>query len=338
MRNSVIAALLAVAVSAALAANSGTTPPKKPLAKPPATKPAVAKPAATRPAVAKLAATRPATTRPAAKPATGVKAVNKGEYPAFEAEEYTLTFQQMDNRSKVDLAERGTKEHSVKLDGKLTAPKDEDAVAVTKELTVSAIVDDEKNTMLLPKITSKTASAGGGSTPKGLQEYQMNTYTAFPLQNGSAEVEVPTTKIKRSPYMIQEMELKATVILAEERTDKVMPAVIMETPDHVVPGLGLRITTLQLSPTFELTIVVKCDRGRGGPAGPFVEQAWVLDENNEVIGGGRWTQGDPFGKSGTLTIKINLPKGKNHKSIKFVTCTKYSRKPLTFTVKDIFQR
>jgi hypothetical protein len=171
-----------------------------------------------------------------------------------------------------------------------------------------------------------------------LPEYQINTFTAFPYQNGSAEVEVPMTKIKKSAHVIQEMALKATVILAEERADKTMPAVIMETPGQVVPGLALRITSLQLSPTFELTIVVKCDRSRGGPAGSFLEQAWVLDENNEPIGGGRWTQGDPFGKSGTLTIKVALPKGKNHKSIKFVACTKYTRKPLAFTVKDIFQR
>jgi hypothetical protein len=284
---------------------------------------------------------RKLTTRPTAgggaSGAGGVKTVNKGEYPAFDAEGYTLTFQQMDNRSKVDLAERGTKEHSIKLDGKLAAPKDEDAVAVTKDLTVSSMVDDEKNTMVLPKITSKTLSAGGeGSASKGLQEYQVNTYA--PILNGSADVEVSTTKTKRSPYLIQEMELKATVILAEERADKILPAVIMETAEQVVPGASVRITALQLSPTRELTITVKGERGRGGPGGPFVEQAWLLDENNEVIGGGRWTQGDPFGKTETLTIKITEPRGKNHKAIKFVACTKYTRKPLTFTVKDIFQR
>jgi hypothetical protein len=309
MRTSVIAALLALlalAALAAVAAPSATTRPKKP------------------------------TARPAAGTG-GVKAVNKGDYPAFEAEEYSLTFQQMENRSKVDLAERGGKEHSVRLEGKITAPTNEDAVAVTKEFTVGTIVDDEKNTLVLPKFTSKSTGAGGGSpVAKGLQEYQMNTYTSF--QNGSAEVEVPMTKLKRTAYLIQEMELKATVILAEERKDKTLPAVIMETPDQVVPGATVRITGLQLSPLRELTITVKCDRDRAGPAGPFVEQAWILDEDGGVIGGGRWTQGDPFSKTGTLTAKFDLPKGKNHKSVKFVACTKYSRKPLAFTIKDVFQR
>jgi hypothetical protein len=205
-----------------------------------------------------------------------------------------------------------------------------------KEFTVSAIADDETNTMLLPK--NKTAGGGADSGATKPPEYQMNTFAAFSMATAMAEVEVPTTKIKRSAYLIQEMELKTTVILAEERADKTLPAVIMETADSVVPGLTLRITTLQLSPTFELTIAVKCERGRGGPTGAFVEQAWVLDDTGEVIGGGRWTSGDPFGKSGTLTIKVGLPKGKNHKSIKFVACTKYTRKPLTFTIKDIFQK
>jgi hypothetical protein len=338
MRNALIAALSAVAVSAALAVAvlaapakpPAATPPKKPIAKPPASKPATSRPATSRPT-----ATKP----PAAKPvggATAGKTLNKGEYPAFQADQYTLTFEQMDARSKVDLAERGLRDHSVKLDGKLAAPKDEDAVAVTKELTVTAATDDQQNTMLLPKPPPKIGGSTGGSAAKGLQEYLVNSYS--PFQHGSADVEVPATKIKKSPFRIEEMDLKATVILAEERQEKVMPAVIMEKLDQVVPGVSLRITTLQLSPTGELTITAKGERDHGGPGGPFVEQAWLLDDSGESIGGGRWTQGDPFGKTETLTIKIGVPKGKAHKSVKFIACTKYTLKPLAFTITDIFQR
>jgi hypothetical protein len=196
--------------------------------------------------------------------------------------------------------------------------------------------DAEKADLVEHKSAAKFRGFGAAAPPRAAQSYQVNTYAT--LHDGVAEVEVPQTKLTKSPHTLEEMELKATVVLAEERQEKLLPAVVMEQPAEIVPGIRLRVTGLELSAAREMTITAKCDRPKGGPSGPFVEQVWVLDENNEKIAGARWTQGDPFGQAVTLTAKLTLTGHKVHKSLNFVACTKYSLKTLEYKVGGVFQK
>jgi hypothetical protein len=263
------------------------------------------------------------------------KEVSKGKVPTFGSEDYTLRLEKLESRAKVELAERGEKEYTVKLEGKIAAPKGADAIAVTRELKVLQITDAEKRDLREPtKPRSKGSAIGRGS--RALPRYQLNTFASF--RNGVAEVEIPQTKLRRNPYTVDTVELAATVILAEERQSKKGPAIVMERPTEIVPGVRLRIMALKMTAERELTVVARFTRPKAGPVGPFLEQVWVLGEGEEVIAHGRWGRGDPFSSTGTLTAELSVPSGKTHKQISFGVCTKYSKKPLRFQVTGIFQR
>jgi len=263
------------------------------------------------------------------------KKADKGKVPTFPSEKYTLSLEKLESHAKVELAERGDREYTVKLEGRITAAKDEDAIAVTRQLEVLQIIDAEKRDLReLTKPRTKGIALGrsSGARPR----YQLNTFASF--REGAAEVEIPQTKLRRDPYTVDTVQLAATVILAEERQSRKLPAIVMETPTEIVPGIRLRIMTLKMTAERELTVVARFTRPKAGAVGPFLEQVWVLGEDGEVIAHGRWGRGDPFGSTGTLTAELPVPGGKTHKHITFGACTKYTKKPLTFKVSGIFQK
>ena len=260
----------------------------------------------------------------------------RGKLPTFEFEGYELRLESLDSRSKIDLAERGQREHTIQLGGKLLTPKAEDVAAITRELTVLRAVDAEGNNLLPPKAAPKSGGFARTGRARPRTRYRANTYVG--VHDHQGEVEVSQTKLRRSAYTLGEMELAGKAIVAGDREKKVLPAVVMEAPAEIVPGVKVRVTGLKMTAKRELTVVARCTRPRAGPGGAFVEQVWVLDEGGERVAGGRWSHGDPFGKAATLTAKFQFPKDKMHKSLTFVACTKYAVKPVTFKVKGIFRK
>jgi hypothetical protein len=263
------------------------------------------------------------------------KEASKGEVPAFTSDGYTLNLEKIESRSKVELAERGEREYTVEMEGRITSPKDQDAVAVTEELRVLRVTDAEKRDLReLAKPKFKGLGAGRSSTAQ--PRYRSSTFASF--RKGVAEVEVRQIKLRRNSYTVETVELAATVILAEQREDRKLPAIVMESPTEIVPHLRLRITSLKMTAERELTIVAKFTRPKAGAVGPFLERFQVIGEDEEVIARGRWGQGDPFASTGTLTAKLTLPSGKTHKQVTFGACTKYTKKPLRFEVSGVFQK
>ena len=272
--------------------------------------------------------------RPLPKPAVS-KAAAKGKPPIFEAEGYKLALDEMEARAKVELAEGGEREYSVRFQGRAAAPREEDAVAITKEPKVLAILDAQKRSILQLKGVSAFRGFGTGGK-KQLSTYKPNTYAFF--HDRRADVEVPLTKLIQDAYTIDTLELEATAIIAEQREGKTLPAIVMEQPVEIVKDLPLRVMTLKLSAKGEMTVVVEYTRPQAGPGGPFVEQVAVLDENDGTLSAARWRQGDPFGSAGTLTAELAVPEGKVHKSLRFTACTKYTLKPMKFVVRDIVKK
>ena len=264
------------------------------------------------------------------------KQASKGKTPRFEAEGYKIELAEMEARAKIELAERGDREYTIRLKGKITAPKTDDAVAVTREPKVLKILDSQKRDILQTKPVAKFRGFGGGGRAKRLSIYRPNTYT--PLHDGEAEIEIPQTKLRRDAYTTGTMELGATAIIAEQRESKKLRAIVMEEPVEIVEGVRLRVTTLKMTAKRELTVIAKCTRPKAGPVGPFVEQVVVLDENEAILAASRWRQGDPFGQTVTLTAELKFADDKVHKYLKFIACTKYSKKSMKFTVRDIIKK
>jgi len=272
---------------------------------------------------------------PALGKAASARKASKGKVPVFRSGDYALALKELESRCKLDLAERGTREYTIHLEGAITAPQDADAVAVTKQLKVLAVADAEKhNLRLLKKPTfggfGKAASARRATTYRG------NTYVS--IHDGQADVEVPLTKLRANAYAVASMDVGATIVLAKEREGKKVPAAVSANFTEIVPGLSLRITKLEMSADRKLSIVCRYKRPKAGPVGPFVEHVCLLDKAGKIIGRGRWGRGDLFGVTGTVSGEMPVPAGAKYEMISFIACTKFELKRKKFTVTGLFQR
>ena len=260
---------------------------------------------------------------------------SKGKLPVFRSGDYALALENLESRSKVVLAERGNREYTIRLEGTMTAPKGEDAVAVTKQLKVLAVLDSEKRSLRQIKKPTFRGFGTAGSARRPTP-YQGNTYAS--IHDGQADVEVPLTKLRANAYAVASMDLAATVILAKEREGKKVPAAVSASFTEIVPGLSLRITKLEMSADRKLSIATRYKRPKAGPVGPFVEHVCLLDKEGKIIGRARWKRGDLFGAGGTVSGEMSVPEGRTYEAISFIACTKFERKPVKFTVTGLFQR
>ncbi len=303
------AILLAAALAAALA---GPRPPR--VRKPP------------------IGGSRP--NRPPRKP-TPRDILRRGRFPTFaSSSNYKLAVAELEARSKLDLSTPGQRDHSFSLEGFVAAPAEDDAVGILHKLKVLRAVDAEEHSVLKIKPPSSHGGMGSGGR-KSPSRYEANLY-AF-CHDGVAPIEVPRTALRRSAYTLNELLLGAAAVLAEEREEKETRAIVMEEPLTLVPGVRIRVTSLQMTRSRELNVTCKCERPRAG-GGPFVERVTVLDEDRKVLATGRWNQGDAWAKSPTLSAKLDFPGQKVHKYLRFTIVTKYQVKRMTFQVTGIFQK
>ena len=68
----------------------------------------------------------------------------------------------------------------------------------------------------------------------------------------------------------------------------------------------------------------------------FIEAVYVYSLEGKELGGGRWTDGDPFGKTGTLTYRIKIDGDQVHQFFRFRIVTDSTSKTVAFECKGIF--
>ncbi|MHC4982675.1 MAG: hypothetical protein ACYTF6_05855 [Planctomycetota bacterium] len=251
---------------------------------------------------------------------------DKGAVPTFRSEGYLLACTELKARSDIDLAERGEKEHTVALEGTISVPQGEDVVAVGEALKVLRAIDDENIDLV----------KNHGASSRSASRHRKESYR--PVREGKAEVEVKKLDLTANAYKIESMTVQASAIVAREREQARLPAVVMETKKQLHPGLAIRIERLRITTDRDFNAVIRYERSAAGTAGPFIEQVWVLDEEGMKLGGGKWTSGDPFDKSGSVTVKFKLAGKSPHKYVRIVAVTECETRTVTFEIEDIFQQ
>ncbi|MCG3180393.1 MAG: hypothetical protein BIFFINMI_02753 [Phycisphaerae bacterium] len=244
----------------------------------------------------------------------------KAEGPAFKSNGYSLVWGRLKTSGDVDLGDDTRSRYSLQLDGSLEVPSDADVAAVYKRLRVNKITD-EKGEDITPKISPYSSYAA---------------YNA--IHEGVGQVEVPRIELLRDATRIGTLTLDTDVIIARKRVQVSLPAVVMEDFKDIGQGISVRITNLQMSSSRQLTVTLSYKRTTAGTGSPFIEQVFALDPGGTTLGGGRWTEGEPFGKTGTYTAKFPLSGDQVHSAFRFEIVTESETRDVTFEVKDIFKR
>jgi hypothetical protein len=241
-----------------------------------------------------------------------------GKGPTFSSEGCTLRWDEMEQQSEIYFATPKETEHTLTLKGFCTPSAGEDAVAITTKFKPKQALDGSGNHVLR----------------KGKASFSSAKFSAF-LPAG-AKVELDDAKLTCSPYKLKSISLGGILVVAKARKSMEVPAVVMEDDRMLVPGLKYRITSLRMSTNRELTVQVRYSRTLGGTRGAFLETIHALDPKGNVLGGGRWDKGDPFGKTGTATYTFKLSRAEVHSRFRFTAVTEHVTRIVTFDVKDMF--
>ncbi len=244
----------------------------------------------------------------------------------FKQGPYTLILTELNASNELNFAEPKKTKRTISLEGALQTPPLRDVVAVKASLEILEAVDDAGKNILAP--TKRRRS----------RTYKTGTYAPVSQATSCGEIELKNTTLTANAYTIRSMTVETEVIMAKKRASKRLNAVVMKESVDIVDGLTLRISSVKLSAKGELTVVAEYTRPMPGPGGPFLEAVYALDAEEKKIGGGRWTDGDPFGTKGKFTAELQLERGTEHKILRFVAVTEDESKILTFKLTKVFQK
>ncbi|MDD4890190.1 MAG: hypothetical protein PHU85_09690 [Phycisphaerae bacterium] len=247
--------------------------------------------------------------------------------PEFKADGFTLVWGKLKTTADVELGDVAKSRYSLQMDGSIEAPADMDVVAVFKKLRIRSIADAKGADM---SVKSGTGTAGGPMVSS------FGAYNA--IHRNVGQVELPRTELAKDATLIGTLGLETDVVIAKKREEVRLPAIVMEDFKDVGQGVSIRIRSLTMSTARELTVALDYKRLDSTPTVPFIEQVFAMDPLGKDLGGGRWTEGDPMGKTGTWTSKFTLAGTQVHQSFRFLLVTQSDVKRLSFDVKDMFNR
>jgi hypothetical protein len=250
----------------------------------------------------------------------------KAKGAEFKTKGFTLVLSKMKTSGDVDFADGAKSKFTLQMDGSLEVParRSLDVVAVRTRMQIDSLTDDKD-----AAIDLKPAS-GGAAAAK---------YNAVIDQVG--QVELPRTELPCDASRIGMAVISVETLLAAKREKARLPAVMTEDFKDIGQGISVRLANLKTSDKQdELSADVNYQRPEAGTTAPFIDRIFVVDPDGKDIGGGRWTAavGDPFGKTGTLKIKIKLSGEQAHKFFRFELVTQSEARSLSFEVKKIFKR
>jgi hypothetical protein len=223
---------------------------------------------------------------------------------------------------------------SLDIEASCKMPDDVDGVLITEQIKVlKALSADGKDLRLPPKAKSRRSPAKS--------KYRNGTFTPI-LHVGKklriAEVKINKLELTTNPYKIYKLETELALVVAVQRTEKRMPALVSQTLGELTPDLKARVSSMKISEKREMKLELTCLRRYAGPKGSFIEAVTAIDANGKRIGGARINQGDPLGQKGKLSVIFTLT-GKNEPATLEVTIVTESKiRKIPFEITGIFQK
>lgn len=239
--------------------------------------------------------------------------------PTFESRHYTMRVAQY--ASEVSITHEGRRagrEYAVSLGSVFIEPVDEiDAVAISDELGAISATDARGKRLL-------------AESTKPSDEFNAFTTT------GVAESELRKAELTANPYLVEEMQVDATVIVASKRQTIDLTAEVMEQAARAPGGMTLRIESMEIQRDGRAKLAIEYTRPNAAGAA-FLERVDMLDDEGEVIGGDRWVKGNPFDDHGTWQSEFTLNRGSKWAQVRCTVLTGYTMENVKFTVDGVFQ-
>jgi len=250
------------------------------------------------------------------------------DYPTFLNAGHSFTCRSIKASSSTSF-EKSSSRHSLSLTGYYHIPlqSTKDIVAADIESFDPVVVDRAgKNLLVKARPLKKRAAV---YCP--VHDIGKGGETANKPINLKYDLSDEAANIDHLAFSINVLEVQKRKLVDRE-------PLVSEEYTEVVSGLFVRISNLSLKTNREFTVVLNYKRSSKGLDAPFFEGVQVLDVNGEVIGGGRWTYGNPIDLEGKFTAKFKLVSPDMHHMIRLVIVTEANVIPVQFQLSRIFDQ
>lgn len=236
---------------------------------------------------------------------------------------YTYQVVTYEASSEIDFDENDA-EHAVEMTLRVSAPAGLDAVCLRLEPPVEGAYDQAGENLYLPP------------RRRGPEDLEDIEYIAF--VNGRTVIEVKDTALSRPAYTVQRMVVAGEAVLAEERGEFEMSAIVTDDELETPFNASVRLSEMKIGRDHMAELVIEFDREPGQDA-PMPEAVFALDQAGNVLGGGPWTEGTSiFAGRGKFEAEFLVTDDADVTALRLVFLTEYRVVPVELEVTGVFQR
>jgi hypothetical protein len=266
-----------------------------------------------------------------AAPAFADDDVDRLGLPVFEERDgFTLSVTEYEATTRHDLLDDDPAEHSVSFTAWLRAPEGKDVLCFATTLLAVSAEDGDGDELIVPK--RRRAKDEYAAV---LPSTQVKNRKGEPIL--LAEAELDRVDLRRPGYEIEELVVEARAVVIEEKETAEMNAVVADRFVDVGQAHQVQVTSMEVDNRGIMTVKLNVRR-TGGNRGPVIESLYALNDRDDVIGGGRWTNElDLFANNYDVEMQFPLNEDKTAAKLRVVFATEYEVETVKFTVEKLYQ-
>lgn len=248
-----------------------------------------------------------------------------------DRDDFGLAITGYEATSQANFVKGESAKHTASLVGLLQAAPDQDVLCFKSRLSASSAKDDDRDERLV----------------KGRDRRKEEYVPLLPFQDLRdrrnqpillAPVELETIELERPAYEIEMLLVEGTAVVVEERESAEIPAIVADRFVDIGNNTEVRITAMQVNNKGVMKVTMDLRR-EGGDRGAVIDSMYALNEDGDVIGGGRWiNQLDLFANRYEVELELALDKERGIDALRITLATEYEVVPVKFEIEKLFSK
>ena len=152
-----------------------------------------------------------------------------------------------------------------------------------------------------------------------------------------AYIELAQCELDEPGAYVDELELNALAVVCKKRVSEEFPAVVADRFLELGHNISIQVTAMEVKAEGVMTVKLDVKRS-GGKRDTIVDELFALNEDGDVIGGGRWiNELDIFAKHCEYEMELRLDDEVTISNFKVVLATRYEIVEVPIVVEELYK-
>ncbi|MGB1125452.1 MAG: hypothetical protein ACPG4Q_09615 [Phycisphaeraceae bacterium] len=243
---------------------------------------------------------------------------------------YGLIIYEYDAKTEAKFVGKKEIEHEVEFAGYLRPSDKDDVIGFQIRLQPTKAINDDGDDVLAGEGRGKRDMHTAVIARPDFQDRKGKPIEMAYVELSQCELDAPGAHV-------EDLELNAFAVVAEDRESEEFPAVVADRFQDVGHNVAIQVTSMEVK--AKGLMIVKLDVKRsGGKSDTIVDSLYALNEDGDVIGGGRWiNELDIFAKHCEYEMLLLLDDEVTITNFRVVLATKYEVISVPITVTDLYK-